>query len=324
MASDEKHDSKLQEKSTKQSSTEEVVGTGLGGEVQELENAHEKSTANLAIALSDNEVKDLLEKIYKSAHTSPGTDESLQSLLQKMDTQQLAFLEANSDLVDRVMLADTEGDLSEILSNLEVKTHTNIVETEAVTLTDDLVNYLKKQWAWVVLSAEENKAGDSEASQKIFDAFGLPILYKPASDGRPATIGFSTLGNKGYDISLVTTGDIDADFLAEGVAPGTSSPSGEEIMHACFSLVQLAQKQGFGQFKIDGGHQDLKRNVWALATVHGIKHTGYIPSVDDHAWLKARERHLLEAFSLQNQKISQPSIHLGGSHRDSNDGQEGN
>ncbi|MEC8063906.1 MAG: hypothetical protein VX112_03570 [Pseudomonadota bacterium] len=323
MASDEKHDSKAKKKSTVQSSTEKVDSAGLNDEVQELENAHEESTANLAISLSDDEVKDLFEKIYKSAHTSPGTDESLQSLLQKLNTQQLAFLEANSELVDRVMLADNEGELSEILSNLKVKTHTNIADTEAVKLTNDQVNYLKKQWAWVVLSAEENKSSDLEASQKIFDAFGLPVLYRPASDGRPATIGFSTLGNKGYDISLVTKGDIDADFLAEGEAPGASSPSGEEIMHTCFSLIQLAQKQGFGQFKIDGGHQDLKRNVWALATVHGIKHTGYTPSVDDHAWLKAREKHLLEAFSLQNQKVSHPSIHLGGSHQDANDGQDG-
>jgi len=281
-------------------------------DLESLRSEKDKSIGLIHATVDKERAKELFTRIYEAAHSGDKSDASLQAFLQDIAPQELSFLEANAELVDRVMGVENPNDLNEILAAMDPELNIEVPSFQEGAITNEQLSYLKKQWAWVVISADKKAKVKNKELKQTLSRSGLPILFKPATKKEPASLSFAILGGSGYDEGLLADKEVRAEILEENIPPlGGENFSAEDIMRTCYAMIEMAKDYGFGAIQIDGGHDDLKRNIWAIASVNGLDVLGFSPSPENLQWLNSRERHLKETFNLGNEKQAEKRLAPG-------------
>ena len=254
-------------------------------------------------------VKGYLTRIYQATH---GGEESFETILAEMPSTVLDYLEANSELLDQSMHAQSEDELKELF---DVMSGNGPVITPGdipvdVPLTDQSVAYLMRQWAWSSIEISDKIAreilGDLEVA-RLYSQAGVPMLIKAGNDKERPCVSFTMLGGKGYDEKLSNIEVLESDV--EGDATG-SLDGKIDIMRACVDMLVLAKSD---KTVIQQGLHEAKRNLWALSKVFDKNTEGFEPTEEDEKWLSKRSRHLQEAFAadLQAAPTHAPTQQLG-------------
>ena len=232
-----------------------------------------------------------LFKVLRDIYALREDDTKIADYMAKVEPGVLQYLRDHEELIASVLQMQSVSELDAFISQQQkcFADAETIAKVEQKPITKAEINWLKKSWAYVIVAAqEEEKDLEKINLERVMQApSGLKLLYTPGSDATPATLAFSLMGRVQEAPDVVDGGSTAVGLDALG-------------MSTAAALLNAGTVLGFREgVKIVAGSQQLKHNLWAVASVNELDVKGFSPTKKEQAWLEKRKEQFKFLYALK-------------------------